>query len=48
MELRDRARQALGENFDIKAFHDLILLPGARPMSIVEKDVQNWVAEKQG
>lgn len=47
VELRDLARQELGEDFDIKAFHDLILLPGARPMSMVEKDVQNWIAEKQ-
>jgi uncharacterized protein (DUF885 family) len=47
VELRDLARQELEEDFDIKAFHDLILLPGARPMSIVEKDVKNWIAEKQ-
>ncbi|GGD74980.1 DUF885 domain-containing protein [Lacimicrobium alkaliphilum] len=47
VELRDMARQQLGEDFDLKFFHDLILLPGARPMSIVEQDVKNWIAEKQ-
>ncbi|WP_088330286.1 DUF885 domain-containing protein [Lacimicrobium sp. SS2-24] len=47
VELRKMAKEALGEQFDIKAFHDLILLPGARPMSIVEQDVKNWIAENQ-
>lgn len=44
VELRTQARQALGSKFDIKAFHDLILLPGARPLSIVEQDVSLWIA----
>ena len=47
VELRERAQQALGDKFDIKAFHDLILLAGARPMAIVEQDVTTWIAEKK-
>ncbi|MCO7187148.1 MULTISPECIES: DUF885 domain-containing protein [unclassified Pseudoalteromonas] len=46
VELRDKARKALGEKFDIKAFHDVILLKGARPLAIVEDDVDRWVASQ--
>lgn len=44
VELRNIASKALGDKFDIKAFHDLILLPGARPMSVVREDVLAWIA----
>ncbi|MFC3034694.1 DUF885 domain-containing protein [Pseudoalteromonas fenneropenaei] len=44
VELRQHAQQALGDKFDIKAFHDLVLLKGARPMAIVEEDVNSWIA----
>jgi uncharacterized protein (DUF885 family) len=47
VELRDLAAKALGDKFDIKAFHDLILLPGARPMSVVRDDVMAWIAEQK-
>ncbi|WP_462157832.1 DUF885 domain-containing protein [Pseudoalteromonas sp. GB56] len=47
VELRDRAQQALGDKFDIKAFHDVILLPGARPMVTVEQDVDAWIAKQK-
>jgi uncharacterized protein (DUF885 family) len=46
LELREKARVALGDKFDIRAFHDLMLLPGARPMGIVEADVKRWIAEQ--
>jgi len=44
VELRQTARAALGDKFDIKVFHDLILLKGGRPLSIVEADVNAWIA----
>lgn len=43
IELRQIAEQKLGDKFDIKGFHDLILLKGARPMLIVEADVMEWI-----
>ncbi|KAF7786525.1 hypothetical protein PRUB_a1125 [Pseudoalteromonas rubra] len=46
VELRDKARNALGDKFDVKAFHDVILLKGARPLAIVEDDVDRWVASQ--
>jgi uncharacterized protein (DUF885 family) len=45
VELRKTAEQQLGDKFDIKVFHDLILLKGARPMSIVESDVIAWIEQ---
>ncbi len=47
VELRDKARNALGEHFDIKAFHDLVLLGGAVPMAILEENVDAWVTSQQ-
>lgn len=42
--LRDKARAELGAAFDIRAFHDLVLTPGARPLSVLEADVTAWIA----
>jgi len=47
IELREWAKQQLGEKFDIKAFHDVVLLPGARPLTILEEDVKRWVKSQQ-
>lgn len=44
VELRRMAEQELGSEFDLKRFHDLLLLPGARPMSVVRRDVKRWIA----
>jgi uncharacterized protein (DUF885 family) len=43
--LRDKARTELGEAFDVRAFHDLLLTPGARPLSVLEADVNAWIAQ---
>ena len=45
VELRNLAQKQLGDKFDIKAFHDLILLPGARPLTILEADVKRWIKQ---
>ncbi len=47
LELRTMAHEALGENFDIKAFHDLVLLGGAVPMAVLADKVNAWVAAQQ-
>jgi uncharacterized protein (DUF885 family) len=43
-ELRDFARAELGEAFDIRAFHDLILGSGALPLDVLDRQVHQWVA----
>lgn len=46
-ELRRRAEEALGENFDIRAFHDTVLGGGAMPLAILERRVEQWIAKEQ-
>ena len=47
-ELRTRAETKLGPKFDIKDFHDQILLPGALPLSVLEGHIDNWIAARAG
>ena len=46
-ELRRKAEAALGDKFDIRAFHDTILGGGAMPLTILEKRVDRWIADTQ-
>ncbi len=46
--LRRDAEQALGERFNVRKFHDLLLLSGALPLDVVGKRVQAWIAEQSG
>lgn len=48
MELREMARGELGEAFDIRGFHDVILTSGPVPLSIMEENVRGWVASQKG
>jgi len=45
-ELRERARARLGERFDIREFHDLILVEGAVPLSVLEGQVEEYIQTK--
>jgi uncharacterized protein (DUF885 family) len=47
LELRDRAKTALGVKFDIKAFHDEVLDSGALPMDVLEQRVDAWIAAQK-
>ncbi|WP_298181521.1 DUF885 domain-containing protein [Saccharomonospora sp.] len=44
--LRAEAESALGERFDIRAFHDLVLGGGALPMNVLEEVVRDWVSRQ--
>jgi uncharacterized protein (DUF885 family) len=48
LELRARAKQALGAKFDIRAFHDEVLGGGALPLDVLEQRVNGWIAAQQG
>ncbi len=48
MELRTRARDRLGDAFDIRGFHDTILTSGPVPLSIMEENVDAWIAAEAG
>jgi uncharacterized protein (DUF885 family) len=44
LELRERARQALGDRFDIRSFHDVVIGRGAMPLPVLERQVEAWIA----
>jgi uncharacterized protein (DUF885 family) len=41
--LRDKAKAALGDKFDIKKFHNLVLLTGEVPLKVLEGVVDDWI-----
>jgi uncharacterized protein (DUF885 family) len=43
LELRQRAEEALGDDFDIKAFHNVVLGHGPMPLEILEQVVDDWI-----
>ena len=46
-ELRTRAETALGANFDLRAFHDAVLENGSVPLSVLEEQIDRWIAERK-
>jgi uncharacterized protein (DUF885 family) len=48
LELRDIAEKTLGDNFDLRDFHDAILGGGALPLKLLEKRVLDWVDSTSG
>ncbi|WP_189603440.1 DUF885 domain-containing protein [Salinimicrobium marinum] len=47
LELREKAKKELGDDFDIRKFHDVILLDGALPLNLLEEKVNDWIAEEK-
>jgi uncharacterized protein (DUF885 family) len=46
-ELRGEAEQALGDQFDIRAFHDTVLASGAVPLDVLETNVREWIESQR-
>ena len=44
--LRAKAEEALGEKFDIREFHNQVLLDGALPLSVLEDKIDRWIESK--
>jgi len=46
-ELRAKAEDELGEDLDLRAFHDAVLRNGALPLSVLEEVIDAWIAEEK-
>ena len=47
LELRDRAKAALGDKFDLRAFHDQVLDSGALPLDVLSERIDAWIASQK-
>jgi uncharacterized protein (DUF885 family) len=46
-ELRGEAEARLGERFDVRAFHDIVLGSGAVPLAMLETNVRAWIEKSE-
>ncbi|HEY1254794.1 MAG TPA: DUF885 domain-containing protein, partial [Terracidiphilus sp.] len=47
LELRERAKQALGDKFELRAFHDQLLDSGALPLDVLSDRIDAWIASQK-
>jgi uncharacterized protein (DUF885 family) len=47
LALREHARQQLGDKFDLKQFHNEVLSHGALPLSVLERVINDWIAQRK-
>ncbi len=45
LELREKAKKALGDKFDLRDFHDVVLKNGAVPLAILERLVNRYISD---
>ena len=48
LELRDKARSALGDRFDVRDFHAVVLENGSLPLDVLEELVDAYIAQRKG
>jgi len=47
LELRERAKRELGDKFNIRDFHDLVLKNGSMPLTLLDRNVERWIEKKK-
>jgi uncharacterized protein (DUF885 family) len=46
LELREKAKKQLGDKFDLRQFHEVVLTNGAVPLDVLEELVDRWIKSK--
>ncbi len=47
LRMRDEAQKALGPRFDLRGFHEVILMNGSMPLAVLEDVVREWIKTQQ-
>jgi uncharacterized protein (DUF885 family) len=47
LRLREKAKAALGDAFDIRDFHEEVLMNGGMPLGVLESVIDDWIATKK-
>ena len=47
LDLRERAKAALGDKFDIRRFHEAVLRDGAMPLPVLDAKITRWIAQEK-
>jgi uncharacterized protein (DUF885 family) len=47
LQLREKAKKSLGDRFDIRQFHEVVLSNGSVPLDVLEELVDRWIKSKQ-